>query len=440
MPLSDIVTVSISVQSAGVTQAGFGVPLILSHTASWIERVRFYASLTGVATDFATTSPEYLAAQALFSQNPAPEKIAIGRMSIAVTQRWKVTVAAVANSTAYKLKVGANTATVTSGGSATNDAIVSALDTAVDALSGDTLTATTAGSTGSTYLVLTGDSANAWNAVEVLDPNLLSIEQDHADPGVAAALTAIRLESDAWYSIITLYNSKDYIAAVAAWAEANEKLYLVSSQDTPIITVAANVATDIAKTLKTSAYARTACSYHPNNGVFFDAGWQGKCLPLDPGSETWKFKTIAGVPATKLTATHQTNLTDKNCNYYYTVAGLNITTEGVVAAGEYIDVVRFRDWLKARMSERIFAKLVNAKKIPFTDSGIAVIEAEVRAQLSEAVAVGGLSPNPEPSVSVPLAKNVSTADKSARRLTGVSFTGTLAGAVHKLTINGTIAV
>lgn len=444
MPLADIVTVNISVQSAQVTQAGFGVPLILSHTAAWVERVRFYTSLTGVAADFATTLPEYLAAQALFAQSPAPQRIAIGRTSVDVTQRCKIKVKTVASSTVYEFKIGTATASFTSDASATNDEIVTGLATAIENAiiggAGSNYEVTTAGSVGSKYVVLTSDSPNNWNKQEVVDVNLLSLEQDHADPGIAAALNEILLENSSWYSLVTLFNSRAYILAVAAWAETNEKLYVVASQDTPIINDSTSIASDVAFALKDSAYARTACSYHPSNAVFFDAAWQGKCLPLDPGSETWKFKTLSGVSPTVLTGTHQQNLADKNCNYYYTVGGVNITTEGTVAAGEYIDVVRFRDWLKARMSERIFAKLINAKKIPFTDAGIAVIEAEIRAQLDEGVSVGGLASDPAYTVTVPKASAVSSGDKAARRLTGVSFTGTLAGAIHSLEINGTITV
>ena len=51
-----------------------------SRTAAWTDGlVREYASLAEVATDFAvTTSGEYLAAQAMFSQKPKPAKIKIG--------------------------------------------------------------------------------------------------------------------------------------------------------------------------------------------------------------------------------------------------------------------------------------------------------------------------------------------------------------------------
>jgi hypothetical protein len=111
-----------------------------------------------------------------------------------------------------------------------------------------------------------------------------------------------------------------------------------------------------------------------------------------------------------------------------------------VSSNEYIDVIRFRDWLKVRIQERIFARLAAQNKIPFTDAGIAVIQAEVLGQLDEGVSVGGLSNDPAPTCLVPKASAVSTANKQARTLPDVRFTGTLAGAIHELEIDGVVSV
>jgi hypothetical protein len=43
------------------------------------ERMRSYDSITGVAQDFTTTSPEYLAADMRFAQAPSPQNVFIGR-------------------------------------------------------------------------------------------------------------------------------------------------------------------------------------------------------------------------------------------------------------------------------------------------------------------------------------------------------------------------
>ena len=439
MPLSDIVNVAISLQTAGILQAGFGVAMILSNTAAWPERIRFYTDLDGVVADFATTTGEYQAASKLFSQTPRVERIAIGRAANKPTQKYEIRVATVANSQAYTVAMNGIDYTFTSDPTATNDEIAAGIQAAIAAAAtASGFTAATAGVAGSLYVTVTANAPGNWMSVSVADLTYLSNAQTHVDPGVAADLAAIKLIDDSWYALVTHANSKAYVVAAAARIEANEKFYLAATCDSTVATDAFAGATDVAKTLNTSAYARTATIYHPSPRDFADAAWLGRCLPLDPGSETWKFKTLAGVAAVVMTITQQTNIQAKKCNIYYTIAGRNITAEGVVAAGEFIDVIRFRDWLKARMQERIALALFNSNKIPYTDEGIAIIEAEVRAQLREGVNVGGLVDNF--TVTVPKAANVSPLDKAARLLRDVKFNAQLAGAIHKALISGVITV
>ena len=79
-------------------------------------------------------------------------------------------------------------------------------------------------------------------------------------------------------------------------------------------------------------------------------------------------------------------------------------------------------------------------KVPFTDPGIAQVEGAVRGVLNQSVGQGILSEDPEFTVTVPKAADVSTVDKSNRLLPDVKFTGTLAGAIHEVDIDGTVSV
>jgi hypothetical protein len=112
MPLSDIATVTVTTTGAGVTRAGYGVPLIVSHTASWAERYRTYTSLSGVNDDFDANEPEYLAAQAIFSQSPSPNSIVIGRAALKPAQAFLVGVESVGTLTPYTIRVAVATGTV----------------------------------------------------------------------------------------------------------------------------------------------------------------------------------------------------------------------------------------------------------------------------------------------------------------------------------------
>lgn len=452
MSLADIVSVSITSTSVGVTAAGFGVPLILSYNATFTERIRFYSTTAALVTDgFSATSPEYLAAAAILGASTDVTEFAIGRCALKCTQNYKISAKAVTAGSVYTIRVGSDSISVTCGTGtfAANDELMTDLLVAIQAASGygtNGYTASLAGSVSSKYINLLANAAGSFLAVEASNPDLLDVVQNQADPGVATDLAAIAVEDNTWYGIVNPWNSTAIIMAIAAWTESNEKLFVAADLDTRIANlalssdVALGASGSSASRAKTAAYARTAIIYHPASDQFADAAWMGKCLPLDPGSETWNFKTLAGVDAVSLTTTHRTNILAKYASLYNTVAGVNITEGSKVAANEFIDVVRFRDWLKARIAERIYAKLVNLSKLPYTDAGIAVVEAEIRGQLDEGVKVGGLSPDPAPNVVVPKASACSTANKTARLLSGVTFTATLAGAIHSLTISGTLSV
>ena len=58
-------------------------------------------------------------------------------------------------------------------------------------------------------------------------------------------------------------------------------------------------------------------------------------------------------------------------------------------SGEWIDVIRFRDWLKADMQTRVFQVLKSNRKVPFTDSGIGLVEGAMERSLKEGQDIGG---------------------------------------------------
>ena len=444
MPLSDIANVSISLQTGGLTQQGFGTGLILGYSMTgWVERSRTYSSITGVAADFATTTPEYKAASAYFAQSPRPEQLVIGRGALKPTMIFKLTVASVLNSQKYSVVLAGAQYDITSDGTATNDEIITALQAALAApATAAGFTAAVAGVAPNTYLTLTGNATGNWVSFYPTDPALLTLLQTTTDPGIATDLNAIIVENDNWYALITLYNSSACVTAAAGWTETKDKIYGVQVTDSECATVAVGIASDISKALQTAAYYRTFDVYHPDNGQFIDAATFGRLLPYTPGSETWRGKTLAGisamgtVPPFKLTETWRQNLIAKNAGYYYTHNGRNITAEGKVAAGEWIDTIRGRDRLKARIQEAVAIVVMNADKVPYTDAGIGKIDNAIRGCLRLSVTDGFLTDNY--SVVVPTAASQALVDKAARILRGYSFTAPIAGAIHVAYITGTL--
>lgn len=430
--MSTVIQLSISSTGPSVTKAGFGIPLILSGTAAWVERTRSYTSAAAVAVDFATTTFEYLAAAACFAQDPAPATVMIGRCALPATMRWSLGVTTVANSTAYKVKVASTTYTYTSDASATNDEIATGLATAIDAHSG--LAATTTGSVGSLTVRITSDTAGVGFSIYPLDPagavstNYLSIAQDNADPGVATDLTALLAASKAWYTVITPYASDAIIAAILTWCASNKRTAIIATQNSGCANVADGSATDCMKVAETAAQGRGMLLYHPINGQFADAAWAGATLPKAPGRLTFAYKTLSGVDVVELTDTQRTNITDKHGNVYDTLGDVGATYPGWCPSGTYFDIVRDTDWLEAQIREGIAQLLLDEDKVPFTNRGVGKLRNVVEACLRRAERAGVLREGW--STTVGDVADVSSTDRGNRLYPDLAFTAEYAAAIH----------
>lgn len=436
--LSDIASVSISTLTAAIKQPGFGVPLIADFHTRYPERVRFYTDLAGMVTDgFTVNDGAYRTAAAIFAQTPQVPRIAVGRRALAPDLQIDVT-PVVLNTRTYSIELlgpaGLTaTASYVSDGTATAAEIVAGLVSAINtAAVGITATDQT------TFVRLKAASAGLHFAAAPTDVNLLTAQQTHADPGIATDMAAILIENQDWYGLTLSTQGKAEIIAAATWTEANKKLGQFSTQDADTL---AAPTTDVAGTVKTANQFRSSIWYNRRAGfTHIGAAVLGSIFPFDPGSITVKFRRLSSVTVDALTTTQTTNLNAKNANHFQDYGGVALTAEGKTAAGEFIDVIRDRDWFEARLQVRIVTALANAPKIPFTDSGIAAIEAELRSQLREGITSGFLAESPAPIVSIPKASEVATVDKAARRLRPITFSATIAGAIHAVNLTGTITV
>jgi hypothetical protein len=259
---------------------------------------------------------------------------------------------------------------------------------------------------------------------------------------LADELSAMQAAYGDWYALILTRrgNAADElldIAAAAEWIEARSKIFIACIDQASLLT---DVDTDIASALQAAAYDRTAIMYSADAASYPEAAWLGRCLPTDPGSITWKFKQLSGITVDDLSATQVTNLRDKNANFYERVAGYNmISSEAVMASGEFIDIVRGTDWLAARIAEGVFFRMINSDKIPFTAQGIAVIENELRYRLEKGVDVGLLVEG-SIVITAPAIGSVDPLEKAQRYLNNMRFTAQLAGAVHKTRIVGKLTL
>lgn len=433
MSLDDICNVSITASASAPTLPGFGTPMVAVYHTKTANRTDIVTSMADVtALGFAVTDPAYKAVNAIFSQNPRPAKVKIGRRALPTSQTLTLKCLSAVVGDVYKITVGTQTAiTYTVLAAATTTSVAAAIAAliagggaaAVAAVDTITLTPTVA----NTLVDLANWSAN------------FKVTDTSADPGLATDLAAIAAYDNDWYGLGLDSNSKAEILAAAAYAEANVKLCCYNNSDGDIL--APGVTTDVMSTLKTSAYARTGGLYAGKQLLCYSGcAWMGSRFPFNPGGDTWAFKTLAGVPVDSLNGAANTAVWGKNGNIYSLVAGINITQYGISASGAFFDITRFVDWLKVTIQGRVYTLLLNNAKIPYTDGGVDMLRSTIMGALLDGIKAGGLAASPAPVVTAPNVADVDPIQRALRNLPSVSFTAKLAGAVHNMTVSGVVAV
>ena len=192
---------------------------------------------------------------------------------------------------------------------------------------------------------------------------------------------------------------------------------------------------------------RTAVIHATAENDCVNCAYAARFLSYDPGSEQWCFKSLSMVSAQGLSTTDIASLEVRNISYYTTVGSKAMVQGGKVSGGEWIDTIRFRDWLKTEIQSKVLNLLLGLPKVPYTDQGIALVQNAVIDALEEGVRAGGIvqdasSGDGEASraytVTVPRADDLDAATRKSRRLTGVTWTAQLAGALIAAKIGGTL--
>lgn len=351
--LDSFVEVYITRQTAQIDTASFNIPLILSSHSAFPERYRTYSDIEGVAEDFAITDKAYIMANAVFSQQLRPVTLAIGR----VQQNYITGVVDTATATtAYKITVNGTDYTYTSDADPTLAEIVNGLKTAVAAE--PKIRFTVVDATLGTFKIDLVDQAAV---VTATGSTLTPVTATETYP---EALNAVEAVYDSWYALVADTHTAANIEALASAIQSREKIYLASSSDAAILDALST--TDVGYVLHNAQYDRTALIYHTKAGIEFpEAAWLWQLQEV-PGSNTWALKNLVGISADALSSSNITVLEAKKVNYYRNVAGTNIIMNGCMASGEFIDTLVFLDWVKARLQEAIFFRMINTKKIPLT--------------------------------------------------------------------------
>lgn len=454
VPVSTIIQSTISLRTRGITQAGFGTLMFLTDEDSgWgSERARRYASVDEVLEDFASSTDTYKAAVAYFSQSPHPEELVIGAEGSRVAQ--VVTLVFSADLiTSNVVTVTIDGTTITETYATSNAATLTALAAQIQALA----SVATAVSDGTHTITITaataGASISVGTAVVTLGASQATCVTTTTvdNHGPAEDVAEIKDEDGDFYGVAWNERTAALVLEMAAYIETTSLIFGTVSDDVDIYDD--TVTDDIASLLSAAGYQRTFLIWNADPLDFAECAWMGNCFTFSPGAETWKFKTLIGITADEPTTSQRTAIEGKNCNQYYTIAGTDNTAEGVMASGEYIDVIRFADFLNARIAENCFLALRNRPKIGLTNKGIAILENQIRGVLANGQSVGGISDDAlEPDsnvveratkpyvVTVPDSSDIAAADRADRHVTGITWEARLAGAIHSAVVTGSLTV
>ena len=252
---------------------------------------------------------------------------------------------------------------------------------------------------------------------------------------ITEALDAIDLIDDDWYMLAHESRVQSDIINAAAAILTREKGHVAATSDSDAADSA--VSTDVLSELLNGNYERTLCFFHKSAGSAYpEVALAGDVLTEDPGTETWAYRSLNGIPADSLTAAEKSAIEGKRGTYYVTTAGVNMTFESATSsAGMFMDFIRGGDWLRYRVAERIFGRLTSGSRIPYR-GGSAVIESQMRAALDNAVERGVIARGY--SVTVPPYTEQTAQDRSDRIVRNAKFNAEYVGAVHRAYIDGTL--
>ena len=261
-----------------------------------------------------------------------------------------------------------------------------------------------------------------------------------SDATTAAALTRIMEANNDFYCVIPAGASSVLTDAkqleVAAWVEANKRIAFLDANDSGLYD--ATDATDLASKAGEASYSRTAVFFNKEADESLAAAIAGQVLPTIPGQEIFTYQKLSSVSSAGLTTTQAGVLNSKKANYFDTLASQNISFNGWMTDGGYIDIIRDTDWIVARLQENVVFQFVNKTKIPYSNAGVAMIIQSAAAVLQRAVSNGILAGNYD--ISRPNIDRIPVNDRANRKFPNINITGRILGAIQTVDFNVVISV
>lgn len=423
-PLTEYITVTVSVADRLIQTAGFGTPALFDEftkPTAWStgQRVAEYSGLTSVGVDFANTTKIYKLAAAVFTGDRAPKTLKVIRAdsgdsnitdsldAIALADSDWYGMAAAYRTEADLLEIAAWLESQT----IKHIAILCSQDAGVID-SGDS-TDIASDLQGFGY----DRTAYMWHHQGGLDAASLSITVASLVATVTSASHGLEVGDPVTVS-----------GAAGADLNGNKTVATVPTDGTFTYVTSEGDGADV-NNGSIAYFARY---------TFPEARWLGYGLSEVPGKEDWAFKPLTGqtpAPTTAINQTQQGTAKGKNANIYTSISGLGATQIGTMASGRFLDIQTSIDWLDIRLGEALIRRRLNSPKIPYTQKGIDSLKPDLISVLQTANNNGMLGVITSSTageywqITMPQRKDVSSADVTARNLPAIAIVVQMSGSI-----------
>lgn len=457
MDLSNIITVTATLQNPSINKLNFGEPGIYGRVLPAViplsSRTRRYATATALAdmlTDgFVASDPIYIAATILCSQSPRPQtfKVLCGRSDFTFAGRLTCTNTPATDNISLTIR-GDNPAAA----GTVLEAEVEVAGTGAAIGNGTALHAAlvaTGFDPGTVTFTDNGDGTVDIDGAAVNDiawvDDLYNVTYDDmtADRGIVAEMAAIIAADPDWYELIPAdsFGGAEITLLSTAMNAATNKTLCCQTQDSDNL-----AGTGIADALSALNHTKTMITMSKHGmDEYPAAAISGTFLPKDPGTYMRAFKSLTGVTPSTYTAAEIAILESDYCNFYSGVEIGGITVvQGDLQRGwssgsteGFYDTYRLIDATVVEIQQRVFAAQRAADKIPMTDQGLSAIKGAI---LEAIKSFGPLAYVAGTEVcNVPRVSDISAADRAARLVPNISAGATLAGGVAQVQIGLTLS-
>jgi hypothetical protein len=428
LPLSNLLNITLNLTAAPLPVQNFQTALVIgsSTVIDTVQRYRTYANFTAVANDFGSTTPEYLAADAWFSQSPTPNSLYIGRWvesnsaaqlvcgPLSTTNSLLATWTAITTG-AFTITINGSQYTASSldfSAQTSLSGVASVIQTALNSLLSNTtcvyqspynnfvITSPTTG-TGSTITVLSapGSGTDISAIMSGTTATGAYVATGLAAETALAAVTYFDITYPTlWYGLYVCGGiATDYLAIQAyIEAETGQHFQAIPTQDAN--TLVSGNTTNLAYKLKAAKYNYCFCFYS-STSLYAAVSALARILVTNWNASnsaiTLMYKQLPGITADNLTVSQSSIAAAYNCNMYvnYNIQGnYPIVQYGICPSGQYVDTVVGACVLKSTILSNMFTALSSGNKIPMTDAGQSILDNQIVLACESFVSNGYLGP------------------------------------------------